>query len=239
MKITALSILLVVAFLLAPRALQAQSGTGGSSAVPSAVEAAPASTGAETNRLFARIGVVGAAYHSGATIATNGQVIPGATAKVSNNVAVTIDVGYDITRSISASLMVGVPPKPMITGEGAVGSLGELGRVRYGPAIFTGYYRFRSWRNIRAYAGAGAAYVIIFKEFDAAVSQLKVHNNWGFVLQAGAEYQLSRKLALFDDFKEVWVAVDAHGLLAGSVPVKARVKLNPSIVSAGIKFHFY
>lgn len=235
MHITALSILLV-------GFLQAQSGASQSSEIGAGTEAASAApidgTSEKESRWFTRIGVVGVAYHSGATIATNGQVIPGGTAKVSNNVTVTIDVGYDITKNISASLVVGVPPKPIITGKGAVSSLGELGKVRYGPAIFTGYYRFRKWGALRPYAGAGAAYVIIFKEFDAAVSQLKVHNNWGLVLQAGAEYQLSKKLDLFVDFKELWVAVNAQGLLAGGVPVKARVRLNPTLVSAGIKFHF-
>jgi len=42
---------------------------------------------------------------------------------------------------------------------------------------------------------------------------------------------------LFFDFKEVWLAVGAHGQPGGNIPVKARVKLNPSLVSVGIKFH--
>jgi outer membrane protein len=134
--------------------------------------------------------------------------------------------------------MVGVPPRPTVTGEGTVTSLGALGRVRYGPAILTGAYRLATGGALRPYVGAGAAYAIIVKDHDAAVSQLDVHNNWGFVLQAGAEYRLNKALDLFADFKRLWLAVDADGLLAGGVPVKARVTLNPSLVSAGIKFRF-
>jgi outer membrane protein W len=44
---------------------------------------------------------------------------------------------------------------------------------------------------------------------------------------------------VFADFKQLWLAVDADGLLAGGVPVKARVTLNPFLVSAGIKFRFH
>jgi outer membrane protein len=188
--------------------------------------------------LFGRIGVVGALYHSGATISTDGAVIPGASALVSNNTSVTFDVGFDITRYISAQLMAGVPPKPTITGEGSVASLGELGAVRYGPAILTGLYRLRRFGAVLPYAGAGAAYAIILKDHDASVSDLHVRNNFGFVLQGGAEYELARKWSLFADYKEIWLAVNAHGLIDNIAPVTAHVKLNPSLVSAGVKYRF-
>jgi len=78
---------------------------------------------------------------------------------------------------------------------------------------------------------------VIFKEFDGSVKNLQVHNNWGSVLQGGAEYELNSKCTLFIDFKEVWLAVNAHGVLSDGTAVKARVKLNPSLVTVGIKFH--
>jgi outer membrane protein len=216
------SIVLAVGMLHLPGVLPAQAG--------GAAQASP---------WFGRIAALGAFYHSSATIATNGQLLTGATATVSNNQTATFDVGYDITRSLFALLMVGVPPKPTVTGQGTVTSLGALGRVRYGPAILTGGYHLGAGGALRPYVGAEAAYAIIVKDHDAAVSQLDVHNNWGFVLQAGAEYKLNKALDLFADFKQLSLAVDADGLLAGGVPVKARVTLNPSLVLAGIKFRFH
>jgi len=91
--------------------------------------------------------------------------------------------------------------------------------------------------QFRPYAGGGAAYAIIFKEFDGSVKNLQVHNNWGSVLQGGAEYELNSKYTLFFDFKEVWLAVNAQGVLSDGTDVRARVKLNPSLFTAGIKFH--
>jgi outer membrane protein W len=57
-------------------------------------------------------------------------------------------------------------------------------------------------------------------------------------VQGGAEYEVNSKYTVFVDFKEVWLAVNAHGVLSDNTDVKARVKLNPSLLSVGIKFHF-
>jgi len=222
MKQKIFSIVLEVGVLHLPGVLHAQAG--------GAAQASP---------WFGRIAALGAFYHSSATIATNGQLLTGATATVSNNQTATFDVGYDFTRNLFALLMVGVPPTPAVTGQGTVTSLGALGRVRYGPAILTAGYRVPTGGAFRPYVGTGAAYAIIVKNHDAAVSQLDVHNNWGFVLQGGAEYRLNRTWDVFADFKQLWLAVDADGLLVGGVRVKARVTLNPSLVSAGIKCRFH
>lgn len=175
-------------------------------------------------------------YHSSTTILTNGQLLSGANAKASNNFTLTFDVGYALTKNISVSVTSGIPPKPHITGEGAAAPLGILGKVRYGPAFFMGQYKLPRMRSVLPYIGGGAAYAIIFKEFDGSVKQLDVHNNWGSVLQAGAEYEMNSKYTLFLDFKEVWLSVNAHGVLSDGTDVKARVKLNPSLITVGIKF---
>jgi len=219
MKNSALVILLALGPLLPGGRLLAQGGT-----LP-----------IHSSSWFTRIAGLGAFYHSSAEIATNGQLLPGASANVTDNATVTLDIGYDITSNISALLMVGVPPRPLINGRGTVATLGQLGQVRYGPVILTGRYSLRTWSSFRPYAGTGVAYAVILKNYDAAVSQLDVHNHFGFVLQAGAEYDVGRSWEIFADFKQLWLAVNAKGLLAGGVPVKAHVTLNPSLVSLGMK----
>jgi len=190
------------------------------------------------SRLFTRVGFLLAPYHSSATIATNGHPLSGGTAKASNNMSVTFDLGYEITQNISVSVTSGIPVKPHVTGEGTAEPLGILGKVRYGPAIFAGQYRFPKTGRFRPYLGGGAAYAIIFKDFDGSVKDLQVHNHWGSVLQGGAECEVNSKYTLFFDFKEVWLAVNAEGVLSDGTQVKARVKLNPSLFTVGIKFHF-
>jgi outer membrane protein len=190
------------------------------------------------SRWFARIGVVAAIYHSSATFATGGVAIPDASAQASNNESVTFDIGYNITKNISTQLMLGIPPEPTITGQGTVAKLEELGAVRYGPGIFSGLYRVRRWGAFQPYVGPGVAYAIILKDHDASVTDLHVANNFGVVLQAGAEYRLGERWSIFGDFKEIWLAVNAHGLVGGAVPVTAHVPLNPSLISTGVKFRF-
>ena len=189
------------------------------------------------SRLFTRVGLLVAPYHSSATIATNGQLLSGGTAEASNNVSMTFDLGYEITKNISVTVTSGIPVKPHVTGEGTAAPLGVLGKVRYGPMILVGQYQFPKLGRIRPYAGGGAAYAIIFKNFDGSVKNLQVNNNWGSVVQGGAEYELNSKYTLFFDFKEVWLAVNAHGVLNDGTAVKARVNLNPSLFTVGIKFH--
>src|SRR5262245_51705110 len=185
---------------------------------------------------FLRLGVLDAIYHPSATIATSGQLIPGATATVSNNMTLMFDLGYDVTKAFSIQMMGGVPPKPTVTGERAVASLGDLGAVRYGPVFLTGNYRTPRWHGWQPYVGAGAVYAVILRDHDLAVSDLIVLNNWGFALQGGVERSIANGLDVFVDFKEAWLAVDAHGSLSGGVPVTARITLDPSIVSFGVKF---
>jgi len=190
------------------------------------------------SRCFVRIGVLDAIYHPSAEIATSGLVIPGATATVSNNMTLMFDIGYDITNHFSIQVTGGIPPKPMVTGERAVASLGDLGAVRYGPVIFTGIYRMPRWRGWQPYVGTGAVYAIILHEEDRAVSDLTAENNWGFVLQGGIERAISNNVDVFVDFKEAWLAVWAHGNLLGEVPVTAKVTLDPSIIGIGMKVRF-
>ncbi len=189
-------------------------------------------------RWFGRVGAVGAVYHSSATFATGGVQIPHASAQVSDNESVTFEVGYDITKNISTQLMAGIPPKPAITGEGTVAQLRELGAVRYGPGILSGVYRMPRWKTFQPHAGGGVAYAIFLKDHNASVSDLHVANSFGSVVQAGAEYTLSGRWSIFGDFKEIWLGVNAHGLIGGAVPVTAHVPLNPSLISAGVKYRF-
>ena len=113
----------------------------------------------------------------------------------------------------------------------------ELGAVDFGPVILTGIYRLPQKHRVRPHVGAGATHIFILGNHDAAITQLKVHDNWGFVLEAGFEFHLTRSWALFEDYKRLWLHVNAEGLL-GNAPRRAGVTLDPDLVSAGLKFHF-
>ena len=187
---------------------------------------------------FGRVGAVGVFYDSSASIATDGVTLPGASVTVSNNETVSFDIGYDLTRHVALSAVLGAPPKPTIIGDGTIASLGQLGRVRFGPVILSGYYRFRPAAAFRPYVGLGAGYVIIFNEYDGAVGDLDVHDNWAGVAQAGAEFRWSPQCDFIVDLKHLWLDLDADGFLGGGVPIEAKVTLDPLLITVGVKFRF-
>src|SRR5258705_8977111 len=197
----------------------------------SACVAAEYGASQEESRWFGRIGILGALYDSHARIAASGNVIPRATANVSNDVTVIFDVGYEITKNLSVLLMVGVPPKPTVTGEGAVSSLGELGKVRYGPVILTGTYGLQ-WGAFRPYGGLGAAYAIILNDFDGSVSELHVHNNWGFVLQAGIHSPLSRPPETVLGLKRLWPHLQREQVFGPGTPDPGPAAPGPPLSSS-------
>jgi outer membrane protein len=187
---------------------------------------------------FVRVGVLEAIYNSSARIATSTGVFPGASASVTNNTTVLFDIGYDPSPNTFIMLMAGIPPKPDLNGTGTVNQLGKLGAVRYGPAILTAGYRIPIPGKLQPYVGAGVAHAIILHNYDAAVSGLSVHNNFGYALQTGVEYAITQRWQAFVDLKQLWLSVNADGLLGGVIPISAKVKLDPTIISAGIKFGF-
>ena len=156
---------------------------------------------------------------------------------MTDSTTLTVDVGYDLSDNVSVMFMGGIPPSADVIGKGSVSSFGKLGHVQFGPAVLTAVYRLPARHGFRPYVGAGGAHLFILKKKDGSVTELKVHDHNGFVLQAGVEYRLNRKWELFADYKHIWLNVHATGFLACE-PVRAKVTLNPDLISVGVKFHF-
>jgi outer membrane protein len=190
----------------------------------------------EANEWFERFGGLSALYHSSATVSTPEGLIPGATANVGDSTTVILEWGYDPTPHTYIMLMGGYPPDPKINARGSIASLGELGAVTYGPAVLTAGYRIPVPWKVQPYIGAGATYAVILGDHDAAVSHLHVHNNLGYAMQAGVEYPITKRWQVFLDVRELWLSVNAEGSL-GAVPINARVKLDPTLISVGFKLH--
>lgn len=60
--------------------------------------------------------------------------------------------------------------------------------------------------------------------------------NYHLPKQGAVQPYVSKKLALFVDYKELWLGVNAHGFLSGG-PVTAHINQDPTIVSVGVRFH--
>lgn len=195
----------------------------------------------EPGRWFIRGGLAYADFHASATVAIAGQQVPGGSATVRHNTGFAFETGYFLTPDWSVALTLGVPPTAKIYGAGTLESAGKLAEATYGPAVLALQYHLPLRSRFQPYVGLGVNYTLITQNHDAAIRQVRVDNGTGVALQAGIEYRLSPRYALFVDAKKIWVSVDARGFAqtpAGLLPATSHVTLNPVIWNMGVSFHF-
>ena len=185
---------------------------------------------------YIHIGPGALIFDADAKVRSGGALLPGATVSIDPNPTVITEFGYR-WRHFGVSLTGGVPPLATVKGAGTLASLGNLGRIRYGPAVFTAHYHFTGLGRLEPYVGGGAVLLLIFDNQDGAVTRLKVGNHWGAALQAGAEYRIAPRLSLYLDVKKAALKTNATALLNGA-PIEANIRLNPTVVSGGLSVRF-
>jgi outer membrane protein len=192
-------------------------------------------------RFYIRGGPAFATFDASATVSVAGPRVPGGSASVKNNTGLIVEGGWFIRPDWALALAVGIPPKAKINGDGTLKAAGLLGTARYGPSAFGVQYHVPTSGAFRPYLGGGASYTLVFDVKDSAIHKLKVSDGYGVYIEAGAEYRVSPRIAVYADVKKIWVAVNAKGFTdtpAGLLPAKARVDLDPLIVNTGLSFHF-
>lgn len=203
--------------------------------------ASPAYAQDANDRFFVRGGPAFATFDATADVDLAEQPVSGADASVKNNTGVAFEAGWFVRPNWSISLTVGVPPTARIRGQGTLASAGLLGSARYGPSALGLQYHLPTSGRFRPYIGAGYNYTLVYHVRGSAIRDLKVSDGNGPLVQAGAEFRVTKHAAVFADVKKIWVAVDAKGISdtpAGPFPAKARVALDPLIASVGVSFHF-
>ena len=217
----------------------AQSASPDPASKPTPGATSPATTPKQpTYRWYVKASQAVALYRSKATVSAAGTVVPGASAKVTNQPLELIDVGYHVTPNIAVNFMTGIPAKPKITATGAIATYGTLGHVLYGPGVLSMQYQEKHFGRFQPYAGGGAVYAIMLKNYDAAIEDLKVKNHWGSAVLGGADYMFTPRLGAFVEGEQLWLSANARGNIAGVVPATAHVQLNPTKIALGVKYCF-
>jgi outer membrane protein len=176
-------------------------------------------------------------FDSSARIKLGGRNLAGASLTPSNNATLILEGGYFVTLDMAIVVSGGVPPTTTFTGTGTIAGLGKLGKATYGPAVIAMNYYIRGLGSLTPYLGAGPAYAFIFSTQDGAVRNLGVDGNWGFAIQAGCDYRITKNWSLSADVKHISLKVSARGELFDE-PVAAHVTLDPTIVSLGVSYHW-
>jgi len=192
---------------------------------------------AEDSPWWARVGPGYINYYEDATLKAFGAKIPGANAETNNNKALIVEVGYRVTPNWSMGFTFGTPPEATLKGTGTAKSFGSFGKAKYGPSLLSLQYQFNEDSAFRPYVGAGVSYMYIFSSKDGSVQGLDVKNAWGFQIQAGAEYWITKEYGLFLDVKKFALNTEATGTMNGA-PVKAEIDLDPLVLQTGLVFRF-
>ncbi len=225
-----LPVLAGVLALLAPAAPAAAADLG-------ALPEATAAEAAANYDWFIHVGPAGVFFSESAKVKAGGTRVSGGI-DIDPDLALALDIGYYVTPDISVSLTLANPPLAAIDGDGGVvGTLGTIGKTHYLPPVLAAQYHLPAVGPVRPYIGAGVNYTMFFNEKDGALTNFKVDNAFGAVLQAGAEVMLSDRLGMFVDVKHIWLSTEATGRL-GPTPVKADVTLDPTVVTAGLAYRF-
>ena len=114
----------------------------------------------------------------------------------------------------------------------------DLGRLTTKVGTAIAQWHFSRGGFLDPYAGAGAAYVKsgTLNSRDLALSPIgsvEIKKKWGWAANAGVNLNFSHSLAVAIDGKYVPYKPDSTS--AGS---SLKIKLNPTILSAGVRFRF-
>ncbi|MCR8551062.1 outer membrane beta-barrel protein [Salipiger sp. P9] len=186
---------------------------------------------------YLRTGPVGVFFSPSVDLSMGGAPVPGADVEVDENFAISLDIGYRFSEQWSATLTIGTPPEAELIGAGSLPPV-ALGKLRYGPGILAGQYRFKSNNpRFQPYIGAGLNYVVNLGESDGAASDLKIKTKVGPMVQIGFESMVTEDVGLYFDVKKLWAEADVSGSIGGA-PFDAEVTLDPLIVGTGIIWRF-
>lgn len=198
---------------------------------------APTFTKLETfNPWMIRVRGVGVIPGGSNRVTAAGALIPGAKVDVSNSIVPELDITYFFTPNIAAELILGTTPHTA-RGKGAIAGLGTLGKAWLLPPTLTLQYHFTQFGAFKPYIGAGVNLTLFYGERHGALNQFKLETAAGLAAQIGFDYMFTKNWGLNVDVKKLYLRTNAKGSLAGA-PVKAKMNLDPWLISTGITYKF-
>lgn len=199
------------------------------------------STDGKERRFYVRLGAARIMFDEKADVKLAGQPLTGANATASNNNGISLDIGYFLTPNVSVAATVGVPPTSTLTASGTLAGAGTLGKVTYGPGLYTLRYHFGRSGGVRPYIGGGLNWTIIFKTEDGVLKDFRTSSTLGPAITGGIDVPLNERIGVFGAVSKVWTSTNARFRLDtpnGLVPGTARVQLNPLIAQVGLQYRF-
>ena len=180
-------------------------------------------------------------------------------AKVSTTVIPELDVSYYFTKNIAVEAICCLS-KHNITGTGFLSNL-NVGSTWVFPPTVLLQYHFTNFGAFQPYVGVGVNFTAYFgakggntfTPFYApglnaivgsnVVTNLGVNSSWGIAGQVGFDYMINQNWGVNVDLKRIMMQPTAYANVYNTalntvIPVRAKVNIDPWVVSAGITYRF-
>ena len=158
--------------------------------------------------------------------------IPSDAVSVQKIVIPEVDISYFFTPNISSELILTYPQKHdvSIAGVGGIGSVKEL------PPTLSVQYHFAPAADVNPYLGVGVNYTNFSQvNLSAAGIPLSLDSgSFGYALQAGLDYKLTKNWSLNLDVKYVEMRSNVYG--AGLT--LTNIQINPWLLGVGVGYRF-
>ncbi|WP_352766495.1 OmpW family protein [Mesorhizobium sp. M0146] len=164
------------------------------------------------------------------------NAVPGSGLSYSNTVTPELDVSYYFTDNIATELILGTT-YANIEGQGAIGALGNVGKVWLLPPTLTLQYHFTNFGAFKPYVGSGVNYTIFYNQHAGSAHALKVKNTFGTALQVGFDYMVDQHWGVNFDVKKLFVKPDFDVTVDGA-KLKGKAELDPWLIGAGVTYRF-
>ncbi|CDX53534.1 Uncharacterized outer-membrane protein y4mB [Mesorhizobium plurifarium] len=162
--------------------------------------------------------------------------IAGSNLSYSDTVTPEFDISYFFTENIAAELILATT-SANVDGTGAIGTLGNVGKVWVLPPTLTLQYHITHFGALRPYVGAGLNYTVFYNPSVGSADALHVKNTFGAALQVGFDYMLNRHWGVNFDVKKLFLEPDFTVKVAGK-DLRGKAKLDPWLIGAGVTYRF-
>ncbi len=168
---------------------------------------------------------------------------PGEKVSVNNSVMPEVDISYMATDNIGFELIAATTKHHASGVSGTTGSLGRLASTWVLPPTLTAQFHPIPGGPFRPYVGVGVNYTIFYSEkasngLEGAVGPTKVSmkDSFGWAAQAGADFDISKKLFLNVDVKYIDIDTTATLRTTAAGTQRVKVSLDPFVFGIGIGF---
>jgi outer membrane protein len=205
---------------------------GAAALVAGLAAAVPAQAGDSNGDLQVKVGVTGLLFDNDTTSTSPANL---GQAEVNDTVIPTLMINYYLTKNWSVELFCCFAQLNVEGKSGALGGLGKLASTWVFPPMLTAQYHFDGMGAFKPYVGAGVQYIHYFDESsNRAGTSVDIEDSWGFVLQAGADFDMGDGWSLGLDAKKVWEDTK----LTYSDGVVANHDLDPWVLTANLGYRF-